>query len=145
MMMQQVKWLLILRILVGMFILFPWFWIVSRWLLVPIWNSLYTPSPDVPTDEGIIESNIYKNSNGNLYLLGHCFDIIRYTGIPNNEKLCLERMSSDEEASLEKTDTTVKLHYKFIKYRNGIVRASYYRNPPRMKYNWPVYEYTALD
>lgn len=140
--MLQVEWQTTTRILFGLFIAFPWFWMISRWfLLMPIWSSLYIPTPDAPTDEGIIESNVYKNSDGSLYLRGHCFDVIRYTETHNNETLCLERMNSWEEASLEKTDTIVKLHYKFIKYRNGSVKASYYRSTPRMEYKWPVYEY----
>ncbi|MBN2589711.1 MAG: hypothetical protein JXA96_07605 [Sedimentisphaerales bacterium] len=142
--MLEVEWKLSTRILFGVLIAFPWFWMASKYLLIPIWNSLYIPTPDLPDDEGIIESCIYKNSDGHMYLRGHGFDIVRYTQESKDAKLSLERMSREEDASLEKVDTVVKLHYKFINYRDGSVRLNYYRTP-NWRYKWPVYEYEILS
>ncbi len=142
--MGDVDWPLTIRIVVGVFVVFPLLCEVSYWVLAPIWNSLYVPTPDLPEDEGVIESNIYKNSNGEMYLRGQGYDIISYEEEHNNTKLALAHMNSDEKALLDKVDVVVKLHYKFIKYRDGFVKIGYFRRDPRLTYKWPVYEYKIV-
>jgi hypothetical protein len=141
---QDAEWTLAIRVLVGIFLAFPWSWLISKWLLAPIWNSLYKPVPDLPKGNGVIESNIYKKSSGEMYLKGLGFDILKYTKEHNSCKLSLVRMNKDELKLLSRDDSIVKINYKFIRYRDGYVNLSIYPHGPRWGYKWPAYEYEIL-
>jgi len=137
-------WHVGLKIIIGLILWWFWFKRLFVWLLAPVWNRLYIPRPDLPTDTGVIDSSLFAVPGiSGLLVRGIGGEFLLYSPDETGSAI---RLASCLPADVEKKMVTrgqIRLNYSFEGYSLKTMHLSYYRNSGRIEYRWPRYSYTV--
>jgi len=124
-------------------IFWAWFHYVLIYLLSPLWNSMYVPTPELPTDAGIIMCKVYRSSSERVwYFQGIHGEYVNYIpGYTKSARSTLKRRRKVDFDDLDLIDE-IKVSYKFIEYvyQTHFMSKAFRTGP--LQYRWPLYEYT---
>ncbi|MBT5269355.1 MAG: hypothetical protein HOL70_07920 [Candidatus Marinimicrobia bacterium] len=142
---KDLEWEGWVKIVSGLALWLLWFRPLFVYLAASIWNRWFTPTPDLPINEGMIECEAYKSQVApKWYFEGIAGEHVNYIpGYSDSVKSPMLRLKKDLRSDF-KNIGKVRVHYKFLEYQ---VQRHYlskvYRNGP-IDYRWPVYQYTFI-